>query len=146
MGMLMSELPQERLIIAVTSIAAAQKAFDITRDYVRERKAFGQSVSDFQNTRYRLAELKTELTVGWAFVDQCIANHLKGELSTYEASMAKLWCSEMQGRVVDAGVQMHGGYGFMREYEICRLYADARVQRIYGGTSEIMKELISRNL
>lgn len=146
MGMLMSELPQERLIIAITSIAAAQKAFDITRDYVRERKAFGQSVADFQNTRYRLAELKTELTVGWAFVDQCIAKHLKGELSTYEASMAKLWCSEMQGRVVDAGVQMHGGYGFMREYEICRLYADARVQRIYGGTSEIMKELISRNL
>jgi acyl-CoA dehydrogenase len=146
MGMLMSELPQERLIIAVTSIAAAQKAFDITRDYVRERKAFGQSVADFQNTRYRLAELKTELTVGWAFVDQCIARHLKGELSTFEASMAKLWCSEMQGRVVDAGVQMHGGYGFMREYEICRLYADARVQRIYGGTSEIMKELISRNL
>jgi acyl-CoA dehydrogenase len=146
MGMLMSELPQERLIIAVTSIAAAQKAFDITRDYVRERKAFGQSVADFQNTRYRLAELKTDLTVGWAFVDQCIARHLKGELSTFEASMAKLWCSEMQGRVVDAGVQMHGGYGFMREYEICRLYADARVQRIYGGTSEIMKELISRNL
>jgi alkylation response protein AidB-like acyl-CoA dehydrogenase len=146
MAMLMSELPQERLIIAVTSIAAAQKAYDITRDYVRERKAFGQSISDFQNTRYRLAELKTELTVGWAFVDQCISKHLKGELSTYEASMAKLWCSEMQGRVVDAGVQLHGGYGFMREYEICRLYADARVQRIYGGTSEIMKELISRNL
>ena len=146
MAMLMSELPQERLIIAVTSIAAAQKAFDITRDYVRDRKAFGQSVADFQNTRYRLAELKTELSVGWAFVDQCIAKHLKGELTTYEASMAKLWCSEMQGRVVDAGVQMHGGYGFMREYEICRLYADARVQRIYGGTSEIMKELISRNL
>lgn len=146
MGMLMSELPQERLIIAVTSIAAAHKAFDITRDYVRQRKAFGQSVADFQNTRYRLAELKTELSVGWAFVDQCIAKHLKGELTTYEASMAKLWCSEMQGRVVDTGVQMHGGYGFMREYEICRLYADARVQRIYGGTSEIMKELISRNL
>ena len=146
MAMLMSELPQERLIIAVTSIAAAQKAYDITRDYVRDRKAFGQAISDFQNTRHRLAELKTELTVGWAFVDQCISKHLNGELSTYEASMAKLWCSEMQGRVVDAGVQMHGGYGFMREYEICRLYADARVQRIYGGTSEIMKELISRNL
>ncbi len=146
MGMLMSELPQERLIIAVTSIAAAQKAFDITRDYVRERTAFGKAIADFQNTRYRLAELKTDLTVGWAFVDQCIARHVRGELTTYEASMAKLWCSELQGRVVDAGVQMHGGYGFMREYEICRLYADARVQRIYGGTSEIMKELISRNL
>lgn len=146
MGLLMSELPQERLIIAVTSIAAAQKAFDITRDYVRERTAFGKTIADFQNTRYRLAELKTDLTVGWAFVDQCIARHVRGELTTYEASMAKLWCSELQGRVVDAGVQMHGGYGFMREYEICRLYADARVQRIYGGTSEIMKELISRNL
>jgi len=146
MGMLMSELPQERLIIAVTSISAAQKAYDITRDYVRERKAFGQSIADFQNTRYRLADLKTELTVGWAFVDQCISRHLEGQLSTFEASMAKLWCSEMQGRVVDTCVQMHGGYGFMREYEICRLYADARVQRIYGGTSEIMKELISRNL
>lgn len=146
MAMLMSELPQERLIIAVTSMAAAQKAFDITRDYVRDRRAFGQAVADFQNTRYRLAELKTELTIGWAFVDQCIAKHIKGELTTHEASMAKLWCSEMQGRVVDAGVQMHGGYGFMREYEICRLYADARVQRLYGGTSEIMKELISRSL
>lgn len=146
MAMLMSELPQERLIIAVTSMAAAQKAFDITRDYVRDRRAFGQAVADFQNTRYRLAELKTELTIGWAFVDQCIAKHSKGELTTHEASMAKLWCSEMQGRVVDTGVQMHGGYGFMREYEICRLYADARVQRLYGGTSEIMKELISRSL
>ncbi|MCB1388239.1 MAG: acyl-CoA dehydrogenase family protein [Rhodobacteraceae bacterium] len=146
MAILMSELPQERLIIAVTSIAAAQKAYDLTRDYVRERQAFGKPVAEFQTTRHKLAELKTELTVGWAFVDQCIARHLKGELSTYEASMAKLWCSEMQGRVVDACVQLHGGYGFMREYEICRLYADARVQRIYGGTSEIMKELISRNL
>jgi alkylation response protein AidB-like acyl-CoA dehydrogenase len=84
--------------------------------------------------------------VGWAFVDQCILRHVQGGLSTYEASMAKLWCSEMQGRVVDACVQFHGGYGFMREYEICRLYADARVQRIYGGTSEIMRELISRAL
>lgn len=146
MAILMSELPQERLIIGVTSIAAAQKAYDLTRDYVRERQAFGRPVAEFQTTRHRLAELKTELTVGWAFVDQCIARHLTGDLSTYEASMAKLWCSEMQGRVVDACVQMHGGYGFMREYEICRLYADARVQRIYGGTSEIMKELISRNL
>lgn len=146
MGMLMSELPQERLIIAVTSIAAAQKAYDITRDYVRQRTAFGRPIAEFQNTRYRLAELKAELAVGWAFVDQCIARHVEGRLTTFDASMAKLWCSEMQGRVVDACVQMHGGYGFMREYEICRLYADARVQRIYGGTSEIMKELISRNL
>ncbi|WP_417722493.1 acyl-CoA dehydrogenase family protein [Salipiger sp.] len=146
MAILMSELPQERLIIGTTSIAAAQKAYDITVAYVRERQAFGKPVAEFQTTRHKLAELKTELTVGWAFVDQCIARHLEGGLSTYEASMAKLWCSEMQGRVVDACVQLHGGYGFMREYEICRLYADARVQRIYGGTSEIMKELISRAL
>ena len=142
----MKELPQERLVIAVTSIASAQKAYDITRDYVRDRQAFGRSVSEFQTTRHRLAELKTELTVGWAFIDQCLSRHIQGQLSTFDASMAKLWCSEMQGRVVDACVQLHGGYGFMREYEICRLYADARVQRIYGGTSEIMKELISRNL
>ena len=146
MALLMSELPQERLIIAITSMAAAQKAYDVTRDYVRGRTAFGRPVAEFQTTRHRLAEMKTELAVGWAFVDQCIARHLKGELSTFEASMAKLWCSEMQGRIVDAGVQLHGGYGFMRDYEICRLYADARVQRIYGGTSEIMKELIARDL
>ena len=146
MALLMKELPQERLVIAVTSIASAQKAYDITRDYVRDRQAFGRSVSEFQTTRHRLAELKTELTVGWAFIDQCLSRHIQGQLSTFDASMAKLWCSEMQGRVVDACVQLHGGYGFMREYEICRLYADARVQRIYGGTSEIMKELISRNL
>ena len=103
-------------------------------------------MGDNQAIRHRLADLKTDLAVGWAFVDQCIRAHLDGALSTYEASMAKLWCTEMQGRVVDAGVQLHGGYGFMREYEICRLYADARVQRIYGGTSEIMRELISRDL
>ena len=146
MPMLMSELPQERLSIAITSTAAAQKAYDLTRDYVRERQAFGRAVGDNQAIRHRLADLKTDLAVGWAFVDQCIRAHLDGALSTYEASMAKLWCTEMQGRVVDAGVQLHGGYGFMREYEICRLYADARVQRIYGGTSEIMRELISRDL
>lgn len=146
MAMLMSELPQERLVIGITSIAAAQKAYDITRDYLTARKAFGQPVGDFQAIRHRMADLKTDLTVGWAFVDQCIMRHVQGGLTTYEASMAKLWCSEMQGRVVDACVQFHGGYGFMRDYEICRLYADARVQRIYGGTSEIMRELISRAL
>lgn len=146
MAALMSELPQERLTIAITSMGAAQKAFDITRDYTRERKAFGQPISEMQNTRYRMADMKTELAVGWAFIDQCLAKHIKGELSTQDASMAKLWASEMHGRIVDQCVQLFGGYGFMREYEICRLYADARVQRIYGGTSEIMRELISRNL
>jgi alkylation response protein AidB-like acyl-CoA dehydrogenase len=146
MAMLMSELPQERLIIAVTAVAAAQKAFDITVDYVRERKAFGQAIGDFQNTRYKLADMKTDLAVGWAFVDQCISRHIRHELTSQEASMAKLWLTEMQGRIVDQCVQLHGGYGFMREYEICRLFADARVHRIYGGTSEIMRELISRYL
>jgi len=146
MAILMRELPQERLIIAITSMAAAQKAYDITRDYVRDRSAFGKSIADFQVVRHRLADLKTELSVGWAFIDQCLAEHIEGRLTTYAASMAKLWCTETQGRIVDQCVQLHGGYGFMREYEICRLYADARVQRIYGGTSEIMRELISRNL
>jgi acyl-CoA dehydrogenase len=146
MAILMSELPQERLSIAITSLAAAQKAYDITVSYVRERQAFGRAVIDNQVVRHRLADLRTELDVGWAFVDQCITQHLAGNLSTYDASKAKLWCTETQGRIVDQCVQLHGGYGFMREYEITRLYADARVQRIYGGTSEIMRELISRDL
>ena len=146
MNILMSELPQERLIIGITSLAAAQKAFDITLDYVRQRKTFGQPVADYQNTRHKLADMKADLQVGWAFADQCIERHSRGELSQSDASVAKLWLTEMQGRIVDACVQLHGGYGFMREYEICRLYADARVQRIYGGTSEIMRELISRGL
>lgn len=143
---LMNELPQERLTIAMHSMAAAQRAFDITRDYVRERKAFGQTVAEFQNTRHRLADLKADLLVGWAFVDQCLERHVQGKLNAAEASAAKLWCTEMHGRVVDQCLQFHGGYGFMRDYEICRLYADARVQRIYGGTSEIMRELVSRQL
>ena len=143
---LMTELPQERLIIAYQSMAAAQRAFDITVDYTRQRKAFGQAIADFQNTRYKLADLKADLLVGWAFVDQCLEKHVRHELSALDASTAKMWCSEMHGRVVDACLQLHGGYGFMREYEICRLYADARIMRIYGGTTEIMRELISRNL
>lgn len=146
MAALMSELPQERLTIALQSMASAQRAYDISRDYVRERKVFGKAVADMQNTRFVLADLKTELAVGWAFIDQCLAQHMANQLSTYDASMAKLWVTEMHGRVVDKCLQMFGGYGFMREYEICRLYADARVQRIYGGTSEIMRELISRDL
>jgi acyl-CoA dehydrogenase len=146
MGALMSELPQERLTIALHSIAAAQKAFDLTRDYVRQRNAFGSPIGSFQNTRFKLADLKSDLAVGWAYADQCLREHIDRELTTYAASTAKLWITEMHGRVVDQCVQFFGGYGFMREYEICRLYADARVLRIYGGTSEIMRELISRNL
>ncbi|THD03714.1 acyl-CoA dehydrogenase [Panacagrimonas perspica] len=143
---LMTELPQERLIIAYQSMASAQRAFDITVEYTRGRKAFGQAIADFQNTRYKLADLKADLLVGWAFADQCLEKHVLGQLDALHASTAKLWCTEMHGRVVDACLQLHGGYGFMREYEICRLFADARVQRLYGGTSEIMRELISRSL
>jgi acyl-CoA dehydrogenase len=146
MAALMSELPQERLTIALHSIASAQKAFDITKAYVGERKAFGQAIGTFQNTRFKLADLKSDLSVGWAYVDQCLSQHVRGELTTYAASTAKLWVTEMHGRLVDQCLQFFGGYGFMREYEICRLFADARVLRIYGGTSEIMRELISRNL
>jgi alkylation response protein AidB-like acyl-CoA dehydrogenase len=146
MAALMSELPQERLTIALHSIASAQKAFDITKAYVQERRAFGQTIGAFQNTRFKLADLKADLSVGWAYVDQCLGQHVRDELTTYAASMAKLWVTEMHGRLVDQCLQFFGGYGFMREYEICRLFADARVLRIYGGTSEIMRELISRSL
>jgi acyl-CoA dehydrogenase len=146
MAAMMAELPTERLIIAVASIAAAQKAFDITVNYVRGRQAFGSAIGDMQNTRFILADLKADLCVGWSFVDQCLAELTRGELTNDRASMAKMWVTEMQGRLVDRCVQFFGGYGFMREYEICRLYADARVQRIYGGTNEIMREIISRAL
>lgn len=143
---LMAELLQERLIIAFQSMAAAQRAFDLTCQYVREREAFGRAIAEFQSTRHKLADLKADLQVGWAYVDQCLEKHVANALTALDASTAKLWCTEMHGRVVDQCLQFHGGYGFMREYEICRLYADARVQRIYGGTSEIMRELIAREL
>jgi acyl-CoA dehydrogenase len=146
MEYMMRELPQERLIIAVASIAAAQKAFDITMDYVNTRTAFGKTIGSMQNTRFALADLKADLSVGWAYVDQCLAELTAGVLTTERASIAKLWVTEMQGRLVDRCLQFFGGYGFMREYEICRLYADARVQRIYGGSSEIMREIIARSL
>jgi acyl-CoA dehydrogenase len=146
MHMMMTQLPQERLSIAVSSMAAAQKAFDITRDYVAERKAFGTTIGKMQNTRFQLADIKADLAVGWAYLDQCLAEVTSHELTPEKASIAKLWISEMQGRVVDQCLQFFGGYGFMQEYEISRLYVDARVQRIYGGTSEIMREIISRTL
>lgn len=146
MAQLMSELPQERLTIAIQSIASAQKAFDITCDYVKERTAFGKPIGDMQNTRFKLADLKADLAVGWSFIDQCLAKHIEGKLDSTDASIAKLWITEMHGRLVDQCLQFFGGYGFMREYEICRLFADARVLRIYGGTSEIMRELVSRSL
>lgn len=145
-AMLMRQLPQERLSIAIGAQAAAQKAFDITVDYVKQRKAFGQAIIDFQNTRFKLAEMKANLTLGWTYIDRCIADHVAGALTVENAAIAKYWITEMQGRLVDQCLQLHGGYGFMDEYLISRLYRDARVQRIYGGTSEIMLELIGRGL
>ena len=141
---LMSDLPYERLIIGLTALAAMEGAYQITLDYVRERQAFGQTVADFQNTKFKLAEVATEIQVGRAFIDRCVEDLVAGKLDTVTASMAKLWGSEAQGRVVDTCLQLFGGYGYMNEYLIGRMYSDARIQRIYGGTSEIMKEVISR--
>ena len=145
-GMLMSQLPQERLSIAVQSQASAQRAFDEAVKFTTDRKAFGKRIVDFQNTRFALADLKTRLQVGWAHLDWAIARHIAGRLSPVEASAAKLWHSEMQWDACDMALQLHGGAGYMNEYPIARLWRDARVARIYGGTSEIMKELIGRSL
>jgi acyl-CoA dehydrogenase len=143
---LMGDLPYERLIIGVMALAAMEGAYQATLDYVRERQVFGKPLAEQQNTRFKLAEIATQLMVGRAFIDQCVHRLLAGELDTATASMAKLWGSETQGRVVDECLQLFGGYGYMDEYVISRMYTDARVQRIYGGTSEIMKEVISRSL
>ena len=143
---LMQELPWERLQIAIAAIASAEAAIEITARYCRERKAFGQEIMQFQHTRFTLAELKTEVQIGRVFVDRCIELLLESKLDAPTASMAKYWCSDLQFKVMDACVQLHGGYGYMWEYPITRAWADARVQRIYGGTNEIMKELISRTL
>lgn len=143
---MMQELPQERLSIAISCQAAAQHAYDIAVDYVKERRAFGKAVFDFQNTKFVLANLKTQLQVGWAHLDACIEALVEKKLSTNEAAAAKLWHSELRCKVVDDCLQMFGGYGYIEEYEIARLWRDARVMRIYGGTSEIMKDLISRSI
>jgi acyl-CoA dehydrogenase len=143
---LMSELPQERLSIAVSSQAAAQRAFDQTVTFCRDRKAFGKSVLDFQNTRFVLADLKTKLQVGWAHLDWALARHMKGELSAEEASAAKLWHTDLQNELVDRCLQLHGGAGYMNEYPIAKQWRGARVTKIFGGTNEIMKELIGRSL
>jgi acyl-CoA dehydrogenase len=142
--MLMQELARERLVVAVGCVAAARACLDLTVSYVKERSAFGKPLSKLQNTRFRVAEMATEVELGEAFVDRCIQELARGELSTEKASMAKWWTSEMLGRVADTGVQLHGGYGFMNEYAIARAWLDARVQRIYAGTTEIMKELVAR--
>ena len=141
---LMEELPQERLSIAVGAQAGAQRAFDETVAFVKDRKAFGRTVIEFQNTKFVLADLKAKLQVGWAHLDWAITRHLQGKLTTDEASAAKLWHTELQWECCDMGLQLHGGAGYMNEYPIARLWRDARVQRIYGGTSEIMKEVVGR--
>jgi alkylation response protein AidB-like acyl-CoA dehydrogenase len=143
---LVTNLPQERLSIAVTGVAAARAAFDRTLAYAKERQAFGQPIASFQHNRFVLAEMATEIEVAQSFVDRCVVALNAGELTADEAAMAKWWCTELQGRVVDRGVQLHGGYGYMTEYSIGRAYADARITRIYGGTTEIMKEIIGRSL
>ena len=143
---LMGDLPYERMIIAVSAVATMEGALAATLAYVNERQAFGKPIAQFQNTRFKLAEVATQVTVGRAFVDRCVQQLVAGTLDTATASMAKLWASETQGRVIDECLQLFGGYGFMNEYLITRMYADARVQRLYGGTSEIMKEVIARAL
>jgi alkylation response protein AidB-like acyl-CoA dehydrogenase len=143
---LMEQLPWERLQIAIGAVAAAQAAIDWTVTYVKDRKVFGQAVGQYQNTRYTLAELQTEVQVARVFVDKCCELLNTNQLDTATASMAKYWCSDLQCKVMDECVQLHGGYGYMWEYPITRAYADARVQRIYGGTNEIMKEVISRGM
>jgi alkylation response protein AidB-like acyl-CoA dehydrogenase len=139
-------LAQERLSIAVGAVAAARGALDRTLAYVLERTAFGRPVGTFQNSRFELARAATEVEVAQAFVDRCLQDAVAGTLTPDHAAMAKYWCSEAQGRVIDTCLQMHGGYGYMLEYQIARDYADARISRIYGGTSEIMREVIGRSL
>ncbi|HEX7718317.1 MAG TPA: acyl-CoA dehydrogenase family protein [Woeseiaceae bacterium] len=143
---LMHFLAEERLLGAVGYLAAADTAFDLTMDYIRERKAFGQPIADFQNTRFRMADMRTEIDVAQAFVDQCVEEHNRGALTADNAAKAKLFTSELEGRVMDTCVQLHGGAGYMEEYAICRMYLNARVSRIYAGSSEVMREIIARSV
>lgn len=143
---LIDKLPQERLSIAVGAMAAAEAAFGWTLAYAKERQAFGRAIGSFQHNRFVLAEMRTELDLGWAFVDRQIEALNNGTLTAEDAAESKWWCTEMQVRLIDRGVQMHGGYGYMREYPIARAWLDGRVQTIYGGTTEIMKEIIGRGL
>ncbi len=143
---MMEQLPQERLIIGCGAVGAMEGAVERTIAYCKEREAFGGPLTQFQNTRFKLAECQTKTIVARCFLDQCIAEHLRGELSVEKAAMSKYWLSDTQGEVLDECVQLHGGYGYMQEYAVAEMWADARVQRIYGGTNEIMKELIARSL
>ena len=143
---LMRQLPWERLMLGYGALGASECALRVTLDYVRERKAFGQRIMDFQNTRFKLAEAATKIEVMAAFLDQCLGELEAGTLTAEKAAMAKWWSSQAQCEIVDECLQLHGGYGYMNEYLIAELYADARVQKIYGGTNEIMKELIARGM
>ena len=143
---LMTELPYERTIIGVAGVAAIERALQLTVEHAKERKAFGQALIEMQNTRFVLAEIKTEATVARIFIDRCVEDMLAGRMDTVRASMAKYWISDLQCKVVDQCVQLFGGYGYMLEYPIAQMYVDARVQRIYGGANEIMKEIIARSL
>ena len=143
---LMEQLPRERLIIGVGGVATMQRAIDETLAYVQQRQVFGKPLMAMQNTRFKLAECQTKLTIARSFVDDCIQRSLKDTLDLATAAMSKWWVSEMVGQVVDECVQLHGGYGYMNEYPIARLYADTRVGRIYGGSNEVMKELIARSM
>jgi len=143
---LMNQLPQERLLIAIGAVASMETGLDLTLEYVKSRRAFGQAIFDFQNTKHRLAEAVTEARVARVFIDDCVERLLAGNLNSKVASMAKWWASQKQNEILDLCVQLHGGYGYMSEYPIARMWTDARVQKIYGGTNEIMKELIARHL
>ena len=143
---LMKELPQERLNIAVQGCAQMEEALALTIEYCKDRQAFGQPIINFQNTQFELAECKTLVTIAKTFTYDCVAKHLRGELDTVTASMAKYWVTDKECEVIDRCLQLHGGYGFMNEYRIGRMYRDSRVQRIYGGTNEIMKMVIARSL
>ena len=143
---MMNQLPRERLYLGVSALAASERALKLTLEHVKQRKAFGKRVFDFQNTRFRLAERATEIRVMRSFINDCIQLELEGRLDTATASMAKWWCTEKQCEIIDECLQFFGGYGYMMEYPIARMYADARVQKIYGGTNEIMKHLIAQSL
>jgi long-chain-acyl-CoA dehydrogenase len=145
-GVLMNELPRERITIACRAFAEAQRAFELTTDYVKQRNAFGKKLLEFQNTQFKMAEIKTSLAVGWAYLDQCLNKINDGTLTPEEGAMAKLWTTETGNKIVDDCLQFFGGYGYMREYPISRLFVDSRVRRIYGGSSEIMKLVIGRTI
>ena len=143
---LMHFLGEERLLGSIGYLATSNAAFDITMDYIKERKAFGRTIADFQNTRFKMADIRMEIDIAQTFVDQCVIEHEEGNLSADDAAKAKLFTSELEGRVVDACVQLHGGAGYMDEYPICRMYVNARVSRIYAGSSEVMREIIARSI